>query len=101
MDFEIPLPPERDSTSPTPTAPKLESMKETRGELLSALVDCEHSLTQAEGLEIVENTTATIRLAQRYRAHVRHEDLEDEKKLRRDAVDVLFILRRITERADN
>lgn len=101
VDFEIPLPPERDSTSPTPTAPKPESMKETRGELLSALVDCERSLTQARGLEIVENTTATIRLAQRYRAHVRHEDWEDEKKLRRDAVDVLFILRRITEQDDN
>lgn len=101
MDFEIPLPPERDSTSPTPTAPKPESMKETRGELLSALVDCEHSLKEAGGLEIVENTTATIRLAQRYRAHVRHEDWEDEKKLRRDVVDVLFILRRITEREDN
>ena len=101
MDFEIPLPPERDSTSPTPTAPKPESMKETRGELLSALIDCEHSLMQGRGLEIVENTTATIRLAQRYRAHVRHEDLDDEKKLRRDAVDVLYILRRITEREDN
>ena len=101
VDFEIPLPPERDSTSPTPTAPKPESMKETRGELLSALVECEHSLAQASGFEIVENTTATIRLAQRYRAHIRHEDWEDEKKLRRDAVDVLFILRRITEREDN
>lgn len=97
-DLEIPLPPERDSSDPTPVAPKPESMKETRGELLTALVDCEHSLSKGGGLEIVENTTATIRLAQRYRAHVRYEDLEDEKKLRRDAVDVLGILKRIAER---
>jgi hypothetical protein len=56
---------------------------------------------QGGGIEIVENTTATIRLAQRYRAHVRHDDWEDEKQLRRDAVDVLFILRRIAEREHN
>lgn len=101
LEIEIPLPPERDSSSPTPTAPKPESMKETRGELLTALAECEQSLTQAGGIEIVENTTVTIRLAQRYRAHIRQEDWDDEKKLRRDAVDVLVILRRIAERDDN
>lgn len=100
MEFEIPLPPERDSTLPTPIAPKPESMKETRDDLLSALVECEQSLSQAGGMEIIESTTAAIRLAQRYRAHVRHKDWEDEKKLRRDTVDVLGILRRMAEREE-
>jgi hypothetical protein len=52
-------------------------------------------------VDIVENATSTIRLAQRYRAQIRHEDWEDEKKLRRDAVDVLVILKRIAERDAN
>jgi hypothetical protein len=94
----IPLPPERDSTSPTPTAPKPESLKRVRGDLMTSLNECEHSLSEREGMHIVERATATIRLAQRYRAQVRHEDWEDEKKLRRDAVDVLVILRNIAER---
>jgi hypothetical protein len=55
-------------------------------------------LSEREGMDIVERATATIRLAQRYRTQVRHEDWEDEKRLRRDAVDVLVILRNIAER---
>jgi len=94
----IPLPPERDSTSPTPTAPKPESLKRVRGDLMTSLNECEHSLSEREGMDIVERATATIRLAQRYRTQVRHEDWEDEKRLRRDAVDVLVILRNIAER---
>ena len=50
-------------------------------------------------MEVVESATLTIRLAQRYRAQIRHEDWEDEKKLRRDAFEVLSILRGIAERA--
>ena len=49
-------------------------------------------------MEVVECATLTIRLAQRYRAQIRHEDWEDEKKLRRDAFDVLSILKGIAER---
>jgi len=94
----IPLPPERDSQSPTPTAPKPESLKRVRGALITSLNECELSLSEGEGLDIVERATATIRLAQRYRTQVRHQDWEDEKKLRRDAVDVLVILRNIAER---
>lgn len=101
MEQEIPLPPERDSTSPTPTAPKPESLKQTRRELLSALTECEQSLTQGRGMDIVETATATIRLAQKYRTQVQHEDWEDEKKLRRHAVDVLVILRNMAERDGN
>ena len=76
-------------------------MKETRRDLLAALNACEKSVSEGRGLEIVEDTTATIRFAQRYRAHFKHEDWEDEKRLRRDAVDVLVILRNIAEREDN
>jgi len=75
-------------------------MKETRRDLLAALNACEKSVSEGHGLEIVEDTTATIRFAQRYRAHFKHEDWEDEKRLRRDAVDVLVILRNIAERED-
>ena len=99
IDLEIPLPPERDSSSPTPQAPKPESLKKTRGDLLVSITDCERFLTQeGEGMEVVECATLTIRLAQRYRAQIRHEDWEDEKKLRRDAFDVLSILKGIAER---
>lgn len=94
----IPMPPERDSFSPPPTAPKPESLKRVRGDLMTSLNDCEHSLSEMEGMDIVERATATIRLAQRYRTQVQHEDWEDEKRLRRDAVDVLVILRDIAER---
>ena len=96
--MEILLPPERDSTVPVPTAPKPKSLKQTRGDLLVALTECERSLTQHGGMEIVESSTSTIRLAQRYRAHMRQEDSEDEKRLRRDAFDILGILKRIAER---
>ena len=99
-DIEIPLPPERDSSSPTPQAPKPESLKQTRGELLAALKECEQSLPDGAGMDIVESVTTTIRLAQRYRAQIRHDDWEYEKKLRRDAVDVLVTLRRIAEREE-
>jgi hypothetical protein len=101
MEQEIPLPPERDSASPTPTAPKPESLKQTRRELLAALTECEQSLTQGMGMDIVDSATATIRLAQKYRTQVQHEDWEDEKKLRRHAVDVLVILRHMAERDGN
>jgi hypothetical protein len=100
MEQEIPLPPERDSTSPTPTAPKPVSLKRTRGDLLIALTECEQSLAAGTGMDIVEDATATIRLAQRYRTQIQHEDWDDEKKLRRHAVDVLVVLRRIAERED-
>ena len=92
------MPPERDSISPTPTAPKPESLKRVRGDLMTSLNECEHSLSHGDGMDIVERATATIRLAQRYRTQVRHEDWDDEKRLRRDAVDVLVILRNIAER---
>jgi len=98
MEQEIPLPPERDSSSPTPTAPKPVSLKCTRGDLLTSLKECEGALRTGTGMDIVESATATIRLAQRYRSQVPHEDWDDEKKLRRDAVDVLVHLRRIAER---
>ena len=99
IDLEIPLPPERDSTSPTPQAPKPPTLKETRGDLLAGITDCERLLTkEGQGMEVVECATLTIRLAQRYRAQIRHEDWEDEKKLRRDAFDVLTILKGIAER---
>jgi hypothetical protein len=98
VELEIPLPPERDSTTPVPTAPKPESLKETRADLLAALLECKQSLRERTGMEIIESATSTIRLAQRYRAQIRHEDWEDDKKLRRDAVDVLVILKRIAER---
>jgi hypothetical protein len=100
MEQEIPLPPERDSSSPTPTAPKPVSLKRTRGDLLVALAECEQSLSTGTGMDVVEDATATIRLAQRYRSQIRHEDWDDEKKLRRDAVDVLVVLRRMAERGE-
>ena len=84
-----------------PTAPKPESLKETRDDLLAAVVECELSLHERTDMEIVESATSTIRLAQRYRAQIRHEDWEDDKKLRRDAVDVLVILKRVAEREGN
>jgi hypothetical protein len=55
-------------------------------------------LTKDSGLEIVETATSTIRLAQRYRSHIRQQDWEDEKKLRRDAFEILGIIKRIAER---
>jgi hypothetical protein len=65
--------------------------------LLVALTECEQSLSKGTGIDVVDNATATIRLAQRYRTQIRHEDWDDEKRLRRDAVDVLVVLRRIAE----
>jgi hypothetical protein len=75
-------------------------MKRTRDDLLAALTACEQSLSTGTGMDVVEDATATIRLAQRYRTHIRHEDWDDEKKLRRDAVDVLVVLRHIAERGE-
>jgi len=98
VDLDIPLPPERDSYTPVPFAPKTESLKRLRGDLVASLTECKRSLTEGDGIEIVEKATATIRLAQRYRAHIRPEDAEDEKKLRTGATDVLIILRKIAER---
>jgi hypothetical protein len=97
-ELQIPLPPERDSTVPVPTAPKPESLKQTRGDLLVALTECEQAASKNGGMEIVESATSTIRLAQRYRSHMRLEGSEDEKRLRRDALDVLGILKHIAER---
>jgi aminoglycoside phosphotransferase (APT) family kinase protein len=98
VEQDIPLPPERDSTSPTPTAPKPESLRLTRSDLLRSLAECENTLREGSGLDMVDSATATIRFAQRYRTQVKNEDLEDEKRIRRDAVDILVILRRIAER---
>lgn len=49
-------------------------------------------------MEVVDTATATIRLAQKYRAQVKNEDLEDEKRMRKEAMDVLFSLKNIAER---
>jgi hypothetical protein len=98
MEQEIPLPPERDSSLPIPIAPKPESLKQTRGELLNALTECEHFLLQDMGINILDAATTTIRLAQKYRAQIKNEDLEDEKRLRKDAMDVLFHLKNMAER---
>jgi len=42
--------------------------------------------------------TSTIRLAQKYRTQVKNEGLEDEKRMRKEAVEVLVHLKRIAER---
>ena len=97
-EFEIPLPPERDSSYPTPQAPRPEPLKRTKEDLLTSLSECEQALLEGVGIDIVDMATSSIRLAQRYRAAIKHENWKDEKKLRRDAVDVLMILRRIAER---
>ena len=97
VDLEIPLPPERDSYTPVPYAPKTESLKRLRGDLVVSLAECKRSLAEGNGMDVVEKTTSTIRLAQRYRAHIRPDDADDEKKLRTGATDVLIILKNIAE----